>query len=120
MTDTPTDPGPDEPTATEAAFVDPGYDTFAGHLGQPFTVRREGGPPVTLQLTTVDGERPAGPSDAHSFSVTFQGPASDPLPQGTYEFENPDAGRFLLFIVPVGRAGETTEYEAVFTRLATP
>jgi len=102
------------------AFVEPGYGTFAGHLTERFVVRRQGAAPVTVRLTTVDGEDPAGRAGYGAFTVTFEGPATDPLPQGSYEFENDDAGRFLLFIVPVGRTADVVEYEAVFTTAPAP
>jgi len=47
-------------------------------------------------------------------SVYFLGPREPVLAQGTYVLQS-DAARFeMLFITPIGRDEEGTEYEAVF------
>jgi|ERR1051326_3877844 hypothetical protein len=48
------------------------------------------------------------------FSIYFLGPREPILPQGTYTLGS-DAAMFeMLFITPIGRDEEGTEYEAVF------
>jgi hypothetical protein len=49
------------------------------------------------------------------FSLYFLGEPTKVLPQGIYHFESEAAKFEALFIVPVSRDGEATEYEAVFT-----
>jgi hypothetical protein len=97
---------------------DPQYALFARTLGQRFTVSPGPGTTVDLELTGLAGDPPTGA--AGSYSVLFDGPASATLPQGTYEFTHPEEDAFPLFIVPIGRVGDSIRYEAVFTRLATP
>jgi len=49
------------------------------------------------------------------FSIYFLGPRDPVLPQGMYTLRSDDAMMELLFIVPIGRDEEGTEYEAVFS-----
>lgn len=49
------------------------------------------------------------------FSLYFLGEPSLILPQGTYDFSSSAVQFDGLFIVPIGRDDEFTEYEAVFT-----
>lgn len=48
------------------------------------------------------------------FSLFFLGPVEPILPQGTYDLRGEDGSFEFLFIVPIGRDDEGTEYEAVF------
>lgn len=49
------------------------------------------------------------------FSLYFLGDPSMILAQGTYDFSSEAIMLLGLFIVPIGRDDEATEYEAVFT-----
>jgi hypothetical protein len=49
------------------------------------------------------------------FSVYFLGPREPILPQGMYTLHSDAATMESLFIVPIGRDEEGTEYEAVFS-----
>jgi hypothetical protein len=99
---------------------DPQYAMFARNIGQRFAVHQAGGTSVDLELATLTGDPPATAGQVRSFSALFHGPASEPLAQGTYELAHPAEGTFVLFIVPIGRQGDSITYEAVFTRLGTP
>jgi hypothetical protein len=77
------------------------------------------GSTVELELTALSGDPPQA-GEPSSFSVFFLGPAADALAQGTYELAHPAEGTRHVFIVPVGREGDSIRYEAVFTRLGTP
>ena len=48
------------------------------------------------------------------FSVYFNGPSDPILWQGTYTLRSDEAALETVFIVPIGRDEEGTEYEAVF------
>lgn len=50
------------------------------------------------------------------FSLMFHGPQTHFLPQMTYHVEHDRLGEFDLFLVPVGRAQDGFQYEAVFNR----
>jgi hypothetical protein len=49
-----------------------------------------------------------------AFALYFLGPCDPILPQHMYDFHSADVEIANLFIVPVGRDDEGTEYEAVF------
>lgn len=86
-------------------------ETFAPHVGGGFTLP-DG---TTLRLA---GASPAGdgaaPGGRSPFSLLFCGPADRPLAQGTHELQHATLGDLALFLVPVGRAGDELQYEAVF------
>ncbi len=48
------------------------------------------------------------------FALTFEGPRSPLLPQGTYEIEHTDTGKLHLFLSPFRQDAECTLYEVVF------
>lgn len=86
-------------------------DTFTPHVGGDFTL--PGG--TTLRLA---GASPAGdgaaPGGRSPFSLLFCGPSDRPLDQGIHELTHPALGDLALFLVPVGRAGDELQFEAVF------
>ena len=55
------------------------------------------------------------PTTRAPFSLFFLGPRDPILPQGTYDLRGEEGTFEFLFIVPVGRDEDGTEYEAVFT-----
>lgn len=88
-----------------------GFQSFAAELNSRFLTRS--GPGQSLELV----EATRKDSTAGHFSLLFRGDATQPLDQNTYRFEHARLGRFEMFIVPVGRPGEThCYYEAVFNR----
>lgn len=88
-------------------------DTFEPLDGEIFTVMVVA-PVQQLRLIEVSrkgkGERAGG-----SFSLLWQSDTGAVLPQGIYVLNNDSLGDIELFIVPVGRAGDGVQYEAVFT-----
>jgi hypothetical protein len=69
---------------------------------------------VTPGLSTTANDREAARYE--SFSLVFQGPGEQFLPQRMYAFDHDHLGRFELFIVPVGKEGGGFKYQAVFNR----
>jgi uncharacterized protein DUF6916 len=51
------------------------------------------------------------------FSLLFRGPSEPQVTQATYTVSHPDLGKFLLFLVPVGRDPQGLLYEACFNRI---
>ncbi|MGZ8812095.1 MAG: DUF6916 family protein [Thermoanaerobaculia bacterium] len=94
-------------------------DTFAPLVNTTFRVQHDDG--VTeMRLTQVtsflDGKRRRhAKAKRDPFNLIFLGPADRVLPQRTYRFTHDVVGELDIFIVPVGRDEEGTEYEAVFT-----
>lgn len=94
--------------------------TFADKVGETFRVRLD--PTRTIETQLVDvrafvSDRPdAGPRPTKRtpFSLTFLGPGSPRLPQGTYPFEHDTLGEHHIFIVAIGTRDGGLLYEAVF------
>ena len=92
-----------------------------------FQVLLEPGLAISLELTSVTTSCPRGQERVSSgspilegFSLLFNGPADQPLGQGTYRFAHERLGSFALFIVPVGADRQARQYEAVFNRRLAP
>jgi hypothetical protein len=103
------------------------YAAFAAHQEEPFHVQVGADEPLMVTLVSVTtpgqhgpGSAPPTASQAESFSLLFHGPRARVLPQATYQFNHPELGTFLLFIVPIGADEQSTHYEAVFNRLTRP
>jgi hypothetical protein len=86
-----------------------------------FQVTTEGG---TVELTLIEvapfdlprrPTRGAQQPKRAPFSLFFVGPAEPALKQRMYHFRSDKVEFETLFIVPIGRDAEGTEYEAVFT-----
>ena len=95
---------------------------FAQHLNSEFRIvtKDQYGVESAVDLTLVSAEDGRGNDPQHGyecFSLLFHGPKSRPLPQENYAFSHPRMGKFDLFIVPVGQAGDVVRYEAIFNRL---
>lgn len=88
---------------------------FAPAVDTTFTARA-GDLAVSLRLVSAT-TRGAGGDDPESwtpFNLVFLGPVDPVLPQMTYRLEHPTVGDHDVFLVPVGRDGDGTHYEAVF------
>lgn len=49
------------------------------------------------------------------FGLVFRGPRDPVLPQRIYRLEHETLGAQEIFLVPIRRDGEGTDYEAIFT-----
>ncbi|HEX2163867.1 MAG TPA: hypothetical protein VHM02_07950 [Thermoanaerobaculia bacterium] len=65
----------------------------------------------TRSLTRADG---AG-ERRQPFGLVFRGPRDPVLPQRIYRVEHDALGAQEIFLVPIRRDGEGTDYEAIFT-----
>jgi hypothetical protein len=90
--------------------------------GTTFDVTLPDGRATTLKLDDallyeVKGRPRRGgqPNRRAPFSMYFLGPPSEILPQGCYVLRSERATWNGIFLVPIGRDEEATEYEAVFT-----
>jgi hypothetical protein len=99
------------------------FETAKPLAGTTFEVTLPDGHMTTLKLDDVlsyvrqQPRRVRGgrPNARMPFALYFLGPPSEILPQGTYAFRSERVTWNALFIVPIGRDEEATEYEAVFT-----
>jgi hypothetical protein len=89
---------------------------FAGMKGEQFFVGIDGQGEDRISLVLREA---AILSQAHGersepFALTFDGPESNPLQQGTYLFHHASIGAHPIFIVPVSRNRSTCRYQAIF------
>jgi hypothetical protein len=89
--------------------------------GTEFEVSLPDGGKVKLKLNeALAFEMPKRPTRGSrlpkrtAFALYFLGPHDPVLPQSMYPFRSANVNLDNLFIVPVGRDEEVTEYEAVF------
>jgi hypothetical protein len=59
----------------------------------------------------------AGNLVQEAFSLLFAGPENQWLAQGSYLFAHERLGKFILFIVPVGKQAGLIQYQAVFNQV---
>jgi len=95
------------------------HDHFAGRAGESFDVTVGEGPAVAMALAEATvGAQPGGPGpdglERMQFSLVFRGPATQALPQGTYQVTHAELGELDLFLVPLGPDAEEMRYEAAF------
>lgn len=89
-------------------------DDFSRHVNTLFTFN-DGGREWRLTLTSVSTLPSQHPGMRKPFSLIFTGPPDIILPQHIYHLDHPSMGRLDIFIVPIGRDAEGTQYEAVFS-----
>jgi hypothetical protein len=88
-------------------------ETFEPVVGDAFDATPSGGgEPIELVLASCDESRHARP-DHPAFSLLFNAPGPDHLPQQIFTLAHPDLGEFDLFLVPLGPLGDSMRYEAV-------
>lgn len=95
-------------------MTDVTVDSYRAHLHSPFTVvDGDGRLALTLVEVTMKG---AAPDDRRQpFALLFHGPLAPVLPQAIYRFEHGTLPPHEIFIVPVGPAGGSMRYEAIFS-----
>ncbi len=87
-------------------------ESFLPHLDAAFRLTSVE-PALELRLVEVEARWGKGPT-REPFSLVFLGPRDPVLPQRIYRLEHADLGALELFLVPVGRDGSGTRYEAAF------
>lgn len=102
--------------------------SFSSCLGSEFRFAGENGGGIRAKLIEVYDWKPAlakrskaliskTTASKECFSVVFRAPAGAKLSQHTYTVEHSTLGKFSIFLVPAGRSGRDTYYEAVFNNL---
>jgi hypothetical protein len=94
-------------------------DDFRPALGAGLVLDDGAGLTLDVRLTAAETYPPGAPAaDAEGrrtpFSLTFRGPVDPVLAQRIYRLQLERLGALELFLVPVGRDGDGTHYEAVF------
>ena len=95
------------------------HATFAGVVGTGFRVEVSRSWSPTIHLLSVRSliAQAVPPPTGEGFSLLFAGVLTERFPQATYTVDHSTLGRFDMFLVPVGPAGQDQRYEAVFNRL---
>jgi hypothetical protein len=89
-------------------------EDFAACLNQDFEIVFPGG---TLSVKLSEARLWGPPQPAHvrqPFNLTFVGPTSPRLPQGTYKLRHAALGEMEIFIVLISADKGRAAYEAVF------
>jgi hypothetical protein len=89
-------------------------EIFAESVNTKFRVYSE--PSNAIEIELVQLIEGVSTPTHEQFSLLFRGPQNHFLPQMTYHVEHDKLGEFDLFLVPVGKAQEDFQYEAVFNR----
>lgn len=89
-------------------------ETFSQHLNSKFSIRREPGDTVALQL--IEAKKLGSNPELEQFSLLFLGPSEAFLQQSIYRFEHDQIGSFEMFIVPIKKVEAGFQYEAIINR----
>lgn len=90
--------------------------TFQQFLNTNFQVTDGVGKKIVLRLISVQDSRKQNPKSTTAFTLGFQVVSGTGFGQGTYEFYNPQLGKFLLFVVAANKS-RSAPYVAVVNRL---
>lgn len=93
----------------------PTRDELAANLDSNFVMHLADGTTRTIKLAKVSDLVSRPPQE--QFSVIFQVPSDTPAEQAIYKLVHKELGTIELFLVPVSRNDESTEFQAVFNRL---
>lgn len=89
-------------------------DLFSDKVGQVWTVDEPQAAPVELTLTEVEAVRNYAKLEREPFSLLFTTKGHFVLPQRIYGLKHASLGAMSIFLVPVGRQGDVTTYQALF------
>jgi hypothetical protein len=87
---------------------------FDDKVGQTWVLDEPNAPPIDFTLTEVASLRNYGSTARQPFSLFFASRGEFVLPQRIYALRHPTLGPVSVFLVPIGREGDTTTYQAVF------
>lgn len=95
--------------------------TFTPHLHTRFVVEADSRGRVEVELAELNEVLPFSqcadePPREDAFALVFRGRREETFPQGLYDVEHEELGRFPLFVVPVHTPHAWRDYEAVVNR----
>lgn len=91
------------------------HAVFAAYLNTVFRVYVDDANTIEVALIEVS-ELHLSPRQER-FAIVFRGPNDTFLGQGLRRFSHDQIGEFDLFLVPISRGDQGTNYEAVFNRI---
>jgi hypothetical protein len=89
-------------------------ELFSDKVGQTWVLDEPDAPAVELTLTEVEAMRNYGKLKREPFSLWFTTRGNFVLPQRLYALRHAALGQMAIFLVPIGREGDVTTYQAVF------
>jgi hypothetical protein len=89
-------------------------ELFSDKTGQLWVLDEADAPPIELTLTEVETLRNYAKLEREPFSLYFTTTGDVVLPQRIYALRHGTLGPMSIFLVPIGREGDTTTYQAVF------
>lgn len=89
-------------------------DHFSDKIGQAFVIEESAGPSIALTLTEAKPLRNFAIASRAPFSLVFTAKGDPVLPQRMYALRHAALGLQSIFLVPIGKDGDTVSYEAVF------
>src|SRR5271168_2613545 len=89
-------------------------ELFRDKVGQIWVLDGADAPPVELTLTEVEPLRNHAKLAREPFSLSFTSSGDFVLPQRLYGLRHGTLGPMTIFLVPIGREGDITTYQAVF------
>ena len=89
-------------------------ELFSDKVNQIWVVDEPEAPPIELTLTEVEPLKNYAKVAREPFSLYFTTTGDFVLPQRLYALRHSTLGPMTIFLVPIGRQGDTTTYQAVF------
>jgi hypothetical protein len=89
-------------------------ELFSDKIGQIWVIDEADAPPIELTLTEAEPLRNYAKLKREPFSLYFTSSGDFVLPQRLYALRHGTLGPMSIFLVPIGRQGDTTTYQAVF------
>jgi hypothetical protein len=87
---------------------------FGDKVGQTWVLDEPGAPAIELTLTEVEDLKNYAKLKREPFSLIFTSTGNFVLPQRAYALRHVALGPMSIFLVPIGREGDVTTYQAVF------
>jgi hypothetical protein len=91
------------------------YNLFAPLLGTRFEFHAAGADAAGVPLKLVAAVQSRELPQYEQFTLTWDGPPTPMLRQGTHRVTHPDIGEIEVFIVPIAQVAGAVRYEAVFS-----
>ncbi len=89
-------------------------DAVSDKIGDAFVIEEAGSPPIELTLAEATAVRNFAGLQRQPFSLVFTSQGAPVLLQRAYALRHATLGLHSIFLVPVGRDGDTVSYQALF------
>ena len=90
------------------------FESFSDKIDQVFVLDEPGAPPIELKLIEAKPVKNYLNAARAPFSLLFSTQGNFILPQRLYQLRHEALGTLTIFIVPIGRTGDTVTYQAIF------